>query len=145
MNTLKIESKLADKYWYRPLPKDLSIKYRNLFRKNIPNFLDINGCEDKLYTLKGTLICNGYKRIVIGDYGAFIEFDKNQANYSHFKEQIGQEYRNEQKYNNVKYIWMTIYDESNIKIYYQRRTVKYADYLKGMFYVSVHEVKNGQL
>lgn len=40
---------------------------------------------------------------------------------------------------NVKYIWMTIADGSNIKIYKQKKKVAYADYRSGMFYISPHE------
>ena len=93
-------------------------------------------------TLNGTVICDSYRRIVVGDYGAFIEFDA-QYNNSSFVVAPGQEYRiNDERYSkNVKYIWLTINDGSNIKIYYQKKGVTYADYLPGMCYVSVHEVK----
>ena len=39
MNTLIIEAKLAEKYMYKPLPDDLSQKYREFFRENIPDWL----------------------------------------------------------------------------------------------------------
>lgn len=120
MNTLHIESILAKKYRYKPLTSDLSFKYRQFFKKNIPAFLNINGGEDTLYTLNGSPICDGYDRIVIGDYGAFIEFSKSPYE---FVIKHGQEYRlNDKRYsNNVKYIWLTIDDKSNIKIYYQKK------------------------
>lgn len=34
----------------------------------------------------------------------------------------------------------TIDDKSNIKIYFQKKKVLYADYIPRKFYVSVHEV-----
>ena len=76
-----------------------------------------------LCTKTGTVVCNGYTRIVVGDYGAFIEFDKEQANFDKYIIAPGQEYRvNDPKYSkNVKYIWMTIADGSNIKIYKQKK------------------------
>lgn len=142
MNTLKIEAKLAQKYSYKPLPKELSAKYREYFTENIPTFLHIQGSETPLYTLNDSLICDRYNRIVIGDYGAFIEFDRP-ADESHVVIQPGQEYRiHDPKYQkNVKYQWYTIKDGSNIKIYKQCRRVSYADYLPGKLYISVHEVK----
>lgn len=135
---------LAEKYKYKPLPKELSEKYRMLFDKNIPLFLDTFGSECSLYTLNRTLICNGYDRIVIGDYGAFIEFSSEHAMSSNFIIKKGQEYRvNDERYkNNVKYIWLTIDDDSDIKIYFQKRKVSYADYKPEKYYVSVHEVYN---
>lgn len=141
MNTLKIEAALAKKYSYQPLPKDLSEKYRGFFQENIPGFLCVDGARSPLVTSCGTPICNWYDRIVIGDYGAFIEFPK-EAIASEFIIQPGQEYRvYDDKYkNSVKYVWLTANDSSGIKIYKQRRGVRYADYKANRYYVSVHEV-----
>lgn len=142
MNTLKIESTLAKKYKYRPLKRDLSEKYRKFYLDNIPTELNVNGGVDTLFTLNGSPICDGYDRIVIGDYGAFIEFSTSP--YS-FIVKPGQEYRiDDERYSkNVKYHWLTINDISDVKIYHQMRTVAYADYLPDKYYVSVHEVLVG--
>lgn len=142
MNTLKIEAALAKKYKYRPLKRDLSEKYRKFYLDNIPTELNVNGGVDTLFTLNGSPICDGYDRIVIGDYGAFIEFSTSP--YS-FIVKPGQEYRNDdERYSkNVKYHWLTINDNSDVKIYHQMRTVAYADYLPDKYYVSVHEVLVG--
>ena len=141
MNTLNIEAKLAQKYRYKPLPKDLSEKYRQFYIDNLPDCFILDGSDTALCTKTGTVVCNGYNRIVVGDYGAFVEFDKEQANLDKYIIAPGQEYRvNDPKYSkNVKYIWMTIADESNIKIYKQKKKVAYADYRSGMFYISPHE------
>lgn len=143
MNTLNIESVLAEKYKYKPLPKELSEKIREIYKKNIPSFLDISGSIFPLYTLNNTQICNGYDRIVIGDYGAFIEFSEEHIT-SDFIIKTGQEYRvNDDKYKkNIKYIWLTINDGSDVKIYLQKRKVSYADYKPKKYYVSVHEVSD---
>ena len=140
MNTLKIEKLLAEKYHYAPLPDGLSEKYREFFRENIPSYLQIDGCCTPLYTACGTTVCDSYNRIVVGDYGAFVEFDSEPSG-AKFIIQPGQEYRvNDKKYSkNVKYIWMTIGDGSGIKIYKQKKTVTYADYLPKKYYISVHE------
>ena len=139
MNTLQIEAKLAEQYKYKKLPAALSKQYRQLYLENIPSFLSING-GGPLYSKNGTLICSSYKRIVIGDYGAFIEF--NDPNFSKYMIAPGEEYRvKDPRYkDNIKYIWLTLKDNSNIKIYYQKKPVTYADYKPGMLYVSVHEV-----
>lgn len=139
MNTLKIEAELAEQYKYKKLSLDLSEKYRNLYKENIPPYLSLDG-GGILKTRKGTIICNSYKRIVIGDYGAFVEFDD--PNYERYIIAPGEEYRvYDDKYkNNVKYIWLTINGGSWVKIYFQKKTVPYADYKPGMLYVSVHEV-----
>lgn len=140
MNTLKLEADLAEKYKYKKLPDDLSEKYRQYFKENIPDGLFLNG-GGMLRTFRGSVICSSYRRIVVGDYGAFIEFDSQHVNSS-FVIAPGQEYRvNDERYSkNVKYIWLTINDGSRVKIYYQKKGVTYADYLPGMYYISVHEV-----
>lgn len=110
---------------------------RELYQKNIPSNLFING-GNSIYTFHGTLIANYYNRIVIGDYGAFIEIQE--INKDKLIIQLGQEYRSKEGYSNIKYEWLTYNDGSNIKIYYQKNIVDYADYQPGMYYVSVHEV-----
>lgn len=143
LNTLRIEAALAEKYGYKPLDKELSKDFRRLYTENIPSFLNVSGSIDTLYTMNGSKVCNGYDRIVIGDYGAFIEFSQEHM-ASKFVIKQGQEYRiNDEKYkNNVKYVWLTINDRSDIKIYYQKKKVSYADYKPNKYYVSVHEVIN---
>ncbi len=141
---LKIQEKLAKKYRYKPLPKDLSKKYREFFADNIPEelkpYIDSKP-KPSIYTVNNTVIATSFEKIVIGDYGAFIEFDFLQANDEAFVIKPGQEYRiNDPKYSkSIKYEWWTINDGSNIKIYKQVRKVDYADYKPGMYYVSVHE------
>ena len=139
MNTLQIEAKLSEKYKYKPLPSDLSERYRQYFKENIPPGLNISG-GGALRTLRGSELCTKYDRIVIGDYGAFVEFCKEYC-ASEFVIAPGQEYRvSDERYSkNVKYIWLTVDDGSNIKIYHQKKGVSYADYKPGKYYVSVHE------
>lgn len=43
MNTLNIEAKLAQKYGYKPLPKDLSEKYRQFYIDNLPDCFILDG------------------------------------------------------------------------------------------------------
>lgn len=142
-DTRKFEEYLANQFNYKRLPDWYSKKCRDIFTKNIPSYLSVNGDNKFLYTINGSLISIGYKRIVIGDYGAFIEYTQDQASVKSYIVKPGQEYRiNDPKYSrNVKYHWYTIDDNSNIKIYHQIKRVSYADYIPGMYYVSVHEVK----
>ena len=46
MNTLKIETKLAQTYGYKPLPKELSEKYRQFYIDNLPVGCLIGGSDD---------------------------------------------------------------------------------------------------
>lgn len=144
MNTLEIEKQLAWTYGYKPLPKAVSKKYRELFTTNIPKELSLSGDNNQpLFTKNGTQICSGYDRIVVGDYGAFIEFSEEQI-ATKFICKHGEEFRLTDKRYNCKYIWLTVDDESEIKVYHQLRTVKYADYKVGKYYVSPHEIIIGE-
>jgi len=124
------------------LDKETSDYYRKIYIENIPKFLKLDGDSIALYTSNGMCICNGYDRIVVGDYGAFIEYNKSQAISENYMIKKGQEYRiYDNKYSkSVKYHWYTIKDGSDVKIYWQRRKVNYADYLPNRYYVSPHEV-----
>ena len=141
MDTRGIEANLAKRFGYKPLPPELSDGYRKFYSEHIPSFLNVSG-GGKLRTIKKTLLCEFYDRIVIGDYGAFIEYSIPASEYIC---QPGQEYRmNDPDYiYRVKYDWLTTKDSSGIKIYKQKHTVNYADYKPGKYYVSVHEVING--
>lgn len=145
MNTVseeifKLQNYLADTYKYKPLPDDKSSYYRKIWLETLPKEVSLEGALTPIYTRSGILLCSGYERIVIGDYGAFIEFSPEQANGDGYIVKEGQEYRiNDPRYmNNVKYNWLTI-QNTDIKIYEQKKTVSYADYKAGMYYVSPHE------
>ena len=138
MKQLHIE--LSNKYKYKKLPKNLTCVARSIYASTLPAFLVNVDNNQPLYTINGSLICKNFDRIVIGDYGAYIEFSSDQANKDLFAIASGQEYRLEPRYNNVKYIWLTIDDGSQVKIYYQKNTVSYADYKPQKYYVSVYEV-----
>ena len=135
-----LSNELSNKYQYKKLPEKISSIAQNIYAGTIPTFLLMTANTRPLYTVNGSLICNSYDRIVIGDYGAYIEFSSEQANKELFIIAPGQEYRLEPRYSNVKYIWLTIDDGSGIKIYYQKNTVKYADYIPNKYYVNVYEV-----
>lgn len=137
---LRLQEDLAEEYKYKPLSPELSAKYRAIYEDNIPENLPLTGSQISIYTADGDLICSGYDRIVIGDYGAFIEYSENQANVDAYEIEPGQEYRvRDPRYMyNVKYNWLTI-PGSDIKIYQQKKTVKYADYKVGKYYISPHE------
>lgn len=138
---LQFQADLAAICGYKPLPPNSRKLCRELYKRKVPNFLSLDGSKDSLCSFSGTLITNGYERIVIGDYGAFVEFSKEQAVQENFIVKPGEEYRTSQRYEStVKYEWLTTKDYSDVKIYHQKHEVSYADYKPGHFYVSVFEV-----
>lgn len=138
--------KLVHDWNYRPIPPLFSEEARTLYKATIPEWLEkADPKATPICTLKGTEFASGFSRVVIGDYGAFLEIAGSQINRDVIHVQPGQEYRlAEPRYaEHVKYLWMTVPDDSNIKIYWQKKTVEYADYRPGMYYVSPFEIQKG--
>lgn len=139
----KAISFLVETYGYKPVPPLFADPYHKLYRSEIPSFLHETGDSIPLYDLEGNLLCTGYTRIVIGDYSAFIEFSELQAAKENFIIAPGQEYRVHDKRfaEHIKYVWLTTKQGRKVKIYHQKKTVPYADYKIGMYYVSPFEIK----
>lgn len=131
-----------NKYHYKPLPSLISQEQRKIYFDELPNEWNINGnlnCE--IYDLFHNPIAKGYSRIVIGDYGAYVEIPLDKMILNDIIVKPGEEYRFNPKYANVKYHWYCLKQNLNIKIYYQKNTVKYADYKPEMFYISPYELQ----
>ncbi len=127
--------KLVDEFSYKKLPKEKSKEVREFFYDNIPCRL----FEDyTLFDLDNHMIARGFERIVVGDYGAFIEIAPNEIIRTCLKIQDGQDFRLDANFKG-KYIWLT--SNGKNKIYEQLRTVSYADYKVGYFYISPYEIK----
>ena len=136
-------SALVAEHKYRSLPMELSEECRAFYLSSLPEWCAVDGVEADLFSKQGVLISTGYNRVVIGDYGPFIEFEKAHVVRSNIRCQPGQKYRyRDPKFKDkVKYFWYTAKEESGVKIYFQQRTVSYADYKVGSFYVSPFEVE----
>jgi len=93
-----------------------------------------------LYSTFGTLIAKGYSRVVIGQRGPYVEFNESQI---FLKESFTiPEIEKYRLTNNICfYVEYRSTDESNIKLYFQKRRVKYADYKIGMYYISPFDLK----
>jgi len=140
---LAFQAKLASIYGYAPIEPNLFFgDVRRKYKDALPAWCATAGTSVPLYTLDGTRICEGYKRIVIGDYGAFVEIAPEQICKEVLHCKPGQEYRyeNARYATHAKYLWLTAKDHSDCKIYLQKKRVAYADYMPGMYYISPYEV-----
>lgn len=139
---------LVEKYNYRKLPKKISESSQMMYLEALPEWLVLDGDPDhSLFTKKGTPIAEGYERVVIGDYGAYVEVRKDKMHRASICVKKGEEYRYKDPHyaQSVKYYHYTTKDDSDVKIYFQQRVVTYADYKPDFFYISVYEVCSGQL
>jgi len=106
-------------------------KYSELL--NIP----IDGNKISLFTNYPNAIAKSYQRVVIGQRGPYVEFNK----YDIFEKELyiptNQLYRLSDP--KVYYIEFRTIDK-DIKVYYQMRNVAYADYLINHFYISPNDL-----
>lgn len=97
--------------------------------------IPVHGTKISLYPKQQSCnpIADRYQRVVIGQRGPYIEFTKNQIIDNLLYIPKNQLYRlSDPKIYYVEF--RTI--ENNVKVYYQMRTVAYADYLLNHFYIS---------
>ena len=87
-----------------------------------------------LYTNTGILLLTGYTRVVIGGRGPYVEFINTDIVFSNIHIPTNQKYRFNNP--NVYYLEYRSNDASNVKIYYQLKTVNYADYRINYGYIS---------
>lgn len=159
---MQMQEELAKHYHYEKQPDEEAEKNMQCYLSNLPEEFkakitlpqpnpftgkskpgyEISGQNIHLYSKAGTLIADKYDRIVIGHYGAFLEIADKDIHHSNLICQRGQEYRisNPDYSSRVKYYWMTTKDHSGCKLYLQQRTVHYADYKVGKWYISPYEV-----
>lgn len=86
------------------------------------------------YTGSGTHVATGYKRVVIGKRGPYIEFDFDQLSNPVWSMPPSETWRVGSS--TAYYAELRSIDESNVKCYMQKKVVDYADYVVGMTYVS---------
>lgn len=90
-----------------------------------------------LYNSSGVLVATGYTRVVHGGRGNYVEFDKHDICWEHFEIPPSQEYRLLPRWEDlVYYVEYRSKDTSFVKLYVQKRTVRYADYIVGMCYIA---------
>jgi hypothetical protein len=117
--------------FYRALPKEASKIVREHYRRrlSIPEFG--GGEEVVLKNECGTIIATGYRQVIIGDYGAFVEFNPDHL----VKDNIKPRFPGAQK-KEASYLWYETKDVAQTKVYLQQHRVTYANYSPGRYYIS---------
>ena len=105
--------------------------------------ISLEGSEIAFFTKSGTPVASGYKRVVIGKRGPYIEFEPSQVISESFHIPADQKYRKTD--DRVYYVEARSNDDSNVKLYYQRKPVAYADYKVGMVYISPFDLKTDEI
>jgi len=121
-------------------------KYREDCRKRliIPEIYPLTEIVSRgniyFYTKSGTPIAKNYVRVVIGDRGPYIEFTEKNMNHDALRIPDSQMWR--VSHGGCYYIELRSTDEAYVKVYLQKRAVKYADYVVGFYYISPFELKS---
>lgn len=95
--------------------------------------IPITGKDIPLFTKSKLPISIAYNRIVIGDRGPYVEFTKEQLITNNITILEEESWRISNT--NVYYV-MHISLDSKLSIYEQKKKVKYADYIPGLYYIS---------
>jgi hypothetical protein len=91
------------------------------------------------YTKKSSYpIAHGYIRVVIGERGPYIEFSKDQIRQNDIFIPDRTMWRVNDP--NAFYIEYRSLNVDNVMVYYQKKTVTYADYKIGLFYISPYDL-----
>ncbi|MCK5017103.1 MAG: hypothetical protein KAS32_08520 [Candidatus Peribacteraceae bacterium] len=115
-------------------------KYDNIKRRLL---LPEVGVDDIIfYTASGLIIANGYNRVVIGDRGPYIEFIGNQIYKHNIFIPKNEKWR--QLSPNSFYIEYRSKCDSYVKLYFQIKTVSYADYKVGLWYIDPKELTSSK-
>jgi len=91
-----------------------------------------------IYTKKGLKIADGYIRIIYGDRGDYIEVNSRQIILGNLH--IPEDKKWKESNYKVYYIEYRSNDKCNVKVYYQKKEVSYADYKIGYYYISLNDV-----
>lgn len=96
--------------------------------------IPIDGGKQPFTTHSGLLVANGHTRVVIGGRGPYIEFSDDQI----VMDSIDVPESEKHRMGNDLYFYdeYRSKDECQVKVYHQKKTVAYADYRIGMWYIS---------
>ena len=139
---LEFQAALSERYKYKKLKPELSEKVRTLYEQELPEyFKNLENRGLPLTTADGVQIARKWDRVVVGDYGAFVEISDEDIIKENIHIPAKQLYRvNDQQYSeHVKYLWYEPTTECPAKLYCQLKTVTYADYQAGKWYISPYE------
>ena len=84
------------------------------------------------WTKSGLEVAKGYVRVVVGQRGPYIEFERRHIIDDSFRRIIDDTHR--------YYVEYRSKCASNVKLYYQLLPVSYADYRVRMFYISPFDI-----
>jgi hypothetical protein len=133
---------------FRPLGKRSSQLLRRWYTEKLAQsgaYIPLQPTEPHRVRLRdGTLFAEEYTRVVVGDYGAYVEIHPD-AMVGNLECPVKERWRlapglEHRAFRPLKYEWWVPKGRRNTKVYRQRGLVRYADYRVGYYYISPEEV-----
>jgi len=104
---------------------------------NIPK----DGDSDALlFNSVGCLVAIGFERVVEGERGPYVEFHEDHIQLAHLVTPPEEEWRKASP--SAYYEELRTNDTAWVKVYKQRRSVGYADYVPGLYYISPFDLED---
>ena len=86
-------------------------------------------------------ITTGFNRVVHGERGSYVEFETEHLIKENVSIPNNQKWRTTSKWHKKVYYYEYRTNDDSIMLYFQRKTVSYADYIVGKWYVSLEDIK----
>lgn len=95
----------------------------------------------KFYTKSGEHVATGFTRVVSGMRGSYYEFNWDQMIHTTISIPPDQAYRITKDWEDKIFYYEYRTHKDNVKVYYQRKYVGYADYKPNMYYIATSDLK----
>ena len=134
---------MVAKYHHRPIPTTPATgNVKTYYRDKLPAWAKKKiSRKYPLYTKNGEKVCERYERIVIGDYGAYVEISASHLSDNHFI-YIDQNNPIDETISSrhSSHMTLALNDESSYTIYFQVKPVPYGNFIPGRFYIDPYDV-----
>lgn len=134
---------MVAKYHHRPIPTTPAAgNVKTYYRDKLPAWAKKKiSRKYPLYTKNGEKVCERYERIVIGDYGAYVEISASHLSDNHFiyidqNDPIDETISSRHS----SHMTLALNDESSYTIYFQVKPVPYGSFIPGRFYIDPYDV-----
>lgn len=109
---------------------------KKLYKNLIIPIIGKNNIQNTSNTQTGLQLANGYNRVVIGERGPYVEFQHDHLYMTNLFVPEKEQWRLDPTNSKIYYHEYRSIDDAYVKVYYQLKTVAYADYKIGLYYIS---------
>lgn len=119
-------------YKNKPLPEQISKKSKEFYKKCLNSYYQINGDEKQIVTWNYIYIAKKYNKIVITDYGPFLEIKKENVFWENLM------LKNQQS--NTNFIFYGIENYPNFECFFTKESSNVRDFSPNCLYIPTYKV-----